>query len=406
MRAEYLSCFEARLAAIASPSTARTYRRIVCAFFAFLGPRPVEGAAGADVERFLARPRRTGKPASIATLNLEIVALRAFFRVVAPEADPTAGLPLRHPERREPSVPTLAELGQLFEAAAGGRSAARDLAMLALLFQAGLRVHELVALTAEQIDLTGRTILGLRGKGGTRTDQPLGEEAAVLLEAWAAARGAAPGPLFPGRGGAAVSVRSVQRLMARLRSKAGIAKRLTPHSLRHGTATLAIARGIDLPTTAALMRHARLETTLLYVALASEARRTAANRLGSAIPRSVLPQARNLSGNAQLGGVQMPVDAEHELCDAFPVVERPSAPPGTSHMQVPAAPQKGAAFVHDGSSRAASSEREEGRDERERDGDEDGRGHAVRSMCGACACRARMRREWYARRRARAVVAR
>jgi integrase/recombinase XerD len=283
MRAEYLSAFEAHLEANTSPATVRAYGRIVARFASLLAPRDIADVELADVERFVARPRRTGGAATTSTRNLEVVALRALFAVVTPrEGDPTRTMVLRRASRRDPSVPTATELRMLFETAARSPGAARDLAMLALLFQAGLRVHELVALTVDQLDLAGKTIVGLRGKGDTRRDHPLGEEAASLLLAWLDQRGRDAGPLFPCTSTAGSSVRSVQRLLARLRRHAGIAKRLTPHSLRHATATMSIARGTDLPTTAALMRHSRVETTMLYVALASEARRDAANKLGGA----------------------------------------------------------------------------------------------------------------------------
>ena len=404
MRAEY-SDFDTHLAAHVLPSTALTYRRIARAFIAFLDLRPVADTVVADIERFLARPRRTGSPASISTRNLEIVALRALFAVGRPaHGDPTTGIALRRPERRDPSVPTASELRSLFETAARGRTASRDLAMLALLFQAGLRVHELVALGINQIDAAGRTIVDLRGKGGTRTDQPLGEEAALLVEAWIAERGATPGPLFARTATTAVSVRSVQRLLARLRREAGITKRLTPHSLRHGTATMAIARGVDLPTTAALMRHARVETTMLYVALASEARRDAANRLGGAIPRSVLPAPRNHSESRPSRGVGTPLDAEDEFCDAASMVAREGALLETSQKSVasPPAPHPGAGFVLGGGSRARPLADEVERVEDEADGN-GGVRQPTRCVCGGCSCGARgvWRRRWYARWRER-----
>jgi hypothetical protein len=93
-------------------------------------------------------------------------------------------------------------------------------------------------------------------------------------------------------------------------------KPVTPHGLRHATATEAIGRGVSLPATAALMRHARVETTMGYVSLASTARREAATRIGSAIPRSVLPTSQNPSEILHLGGVGDAVDAEDDFYDA------------------------------------------------------------------------------------------
>lgn len=315
MRAETIAALTRHLSAAgAAASTISTYARIARVFIDSLGDERVEATTNENIARFLSRPRSRGAQTAPATRNLEIVALRALFRALPASADPMAGFELRRTARRDPAVPSVSELRAVFEAAAAGDFAARDLAILALGFQAGLRVHEIVGLDLEQIDLDGRVLLALRGKGGTRHDQPLGEEVAALLGGWTAQRGQDPGPLFPGARDRALSVRTVQRRVAALRVAAGIVKQITPHSLRHATATMAIARGVDLPTTAALMRHARVETTMLYVGLASEARRDAANRLGSAIPRSVLPpKTQDLPAN---GGVPNAVDAEDGLRDA------------------------------------------------------------------------------------------
>jgi integrase len=123
--------------------------------------------------------------------------------------------------------------------------------------------------------------------------------------------------LFPGPTASTprASVRSIQRLFERLRVAAGLTKRVTPHSLRHATATEAIGRGVSLPDTAALMRHARIETTMIYVAIASNARRVAATRIGAAIPRSILPRGDATTKPSTEGGHDA-VDAEHELRDA------------------------------------------------------------------------------------------
>lgn len=317
MRAEILGAFERHMVAQAArPQTITTYLRIVRGFLTSLGDRSSD-AIRDDVAIFLARPRNTNAPASTSTRNLELVALRAFFRS-RNGSDPTDGFPLKRPDRHDPAVPSTGELHALFEAASADRAPPRALAQLALLFQAGLRVHELVGLDVEQVDLEAATLLDVAGKGGSRIEVPLGPEAAMLVAAWIAKHPTGSGPLFPSCSPkpTRASVRSVQRLLERLRRAAGLAKRITPHGLRHATATEAIGRGVSLPATAALMRHARVETTMGYVALASTARREAAAKIGAAIPRSVLPIPQNPSGIQGSVGVHAPVDAEDDLRDA------------------------------------------------------------------------------------------
>jgi len=319
MRAETPGAFERHLvAASMRPKTISTYVRIVGLFESAFSRCMLADATSADVETFLARPRQTGMPPATATRNLELIALRRLFRS-RHGADPTAGLQLKRPERRDPAVPTSEQLRAIFEATATHERPARSLAIVALLFQAGLRVHEL-ALDVDQIDLASGLVVGAFGKGGVRCDVPLGPEAVALLADWIAQHPTGKGPLFPSRdragSGSHLSVRSVERLLVCLRKRAGLTKQITPHSLRHAAATQAIIRGVDLPSVAALLRHRRIETTMGYVALASEARREAATRIGAAIPRSVLPAARNPSENPPESGVHDAVDAEHRFDDA------------------------------------------------------------------------------------------
>jgi site-specific recombinase XerD len=319
MRAETLRAFERHLvAASMRPTTISTYARIAALFAAAIAPTGLADAIATDVGAFLGRSRTTGAPAATATRNLELVALRELYRSLG-GVDPTAGFGLKRPERRDPAVPTSEQLAALFEAGAREPAPARALAILALLYGAGLRVHEL-ALDVAQIDLASGRIVGAFGKGGTRTDVPLGPEALALVGEWMAVRPTGEGPLFPSRGRAGgrchLSVRAIERLLVRLRDRAGIARPITPHSLRHAAATQGIARGVDLPTVAALLRHRRIETTMGYIALASDARRLAAATIGAAIPRSVLPRARNPSEIPPESGVHGAVDAEHRFDDA------------------------------------------------------------------------------------------
>lgn len=311
MRVESLGALERHLVASAArPQTVSTYLRIGRLFLAH---GPASEPDRARVEAFLARPRRTGAPAATATRNLELLALRALF-VSNGGANPAAAFSLKRPDRRDPDVPTTSELAVLFEQAARRPDHDRALAILALLFGTGLRVHELVGLDVEQLDHDTRSLVGVFGKAGSRFEVPLSPEVASLLQAWVAHLPAGSVPLFPSaRPGGRASVRSIQRLLARLRQDAGLAKRITPHSLRHAAATQAIARGVSLPDTAALLRHARVETTMGYVHLASDARRNAATRIAAAIPRSVL--RRKDSENRGGDGARDAVDAEHDFSD-------------------------------------------------------------------------------------------
>ncbi len=404
----------------AAVRTLESYERTLGTFFDALGRRaPQRG----DVEAFLARPRRDGQARAASTKRAELMALRAFFRFAAREAaltDPTDGLAVKRERRPDPPVAMPEDIAPLFTAATCSATRHRDTAILGLLCVLGLRVHEVAALDTAQFDLAACALRRVRGKGGTVTDFPLPSALVALLSNWLRQRAmlghdVAAGPLFPtarpsssttGR----LSIRSLQRLVERLAEDAGLGRRLGPHALRHGCATAAISLGVDVPTTAEVLRHASIATTQAYVHLARDARREALERIASLIPPSVVPvmppapERKHIENHPKIGG-QSAVDIQPLMYDVRKV--RESAPsPETSQKSFasPPALPPGAGFVPDGRSRALSSEREVGRGERERENGEDRRADVARFTCGGCACRARWRREWYAWRRARAVV--
>jgi len=260
-----------------------------------LGDRPPGRSA---VEAFLSRPTMGGEPRAAPTKRAELMALRAFFQLALREhgvADATDGIAIGRGTRVEPRVAMPADIPRLFDAAERSTERARDLAILGLFFVLGLRVHELVQLDTAQVDPTAHMLWRLRGKGGHVTDLPLPSRLEDLLVSWLRRRSMDghddSGPLFPtarpssSRTGR-LSIRSLQRLVGRLCVEADLGRQLGPHALRHGCATAAIVLGVDVPTTAAMMRHASIATTQGYVHLASDARRTAFERISSLIPRA------------------------------------------------------------------------------------------------------------------------
>lgn len=329
-----LPAFAKHLAARgAAPRTLAAYDRTVAAFLDAIGGNGT--ASRADVETFLARPRRDGQPRRASTKRAELNALRAFFAFVAEQgvvADPTDGIAVKRERPSAPAVAMPADLAPLYKAAS---SSARDSAILGLFHVLGLRVHELAGLDVAQLDLTAHVLRRVRGKGATLTDFPLPAPLAALLVGWLRERamaGHSDGPLFPTARPSAsttgrLSVRSLQRLVGRLAEDAGLGRRLGPHALRHGCATAAISLGIDVPTTAEVMRHASIATTQSYVHLARDARREALEKIASLIPPSVVPAA----GPAEQKPAEKPPAAGAAgAVDIHPVVDGDRAPLGRS----------------------------------------------------------------------------
>jgi integrase/recombinase XerC len=301
---DHLPGFRAHLLAQRrSPRTVKTYGAVLALFFAFAEMRPAGSGPSptlSEVEIFLGRPRLDGLPRSVETFNQELSALRGFAvfakrtGLLSWTSDPTEGLTFLKVAPKDPPVLQAAELRRLFMLAADrpepGRS--RNLALLALLSQLGLRVHEVVGLDVGQVDLPSATLVSIKGKGGTEHDLPLNAPSIILLTAWLGQRRpiSAPGEpaLFVNHRGTRLTARSVERLLVDLRVKLGSSKKITPHTLRHSAATLALTMGTDLATVGELLRHADLNTTRRYLHLVDERRREAVRKLGATVPAELL----------------------------------------------------------------------------------------------------------------------
>jgi site-specific recombinase XerC len=307
-----------------APRTVGSYWRIVHAFAAFIGNIESQPSQY-DVERFLARPLKCGRARSAATRNQELAAIMAFATFLRKTgdwgSDPTKDIDFAKEPNRDPVFLMAGELRRLFEIAGNEADTtirARDLAIIAVLSQAGLRVHELVSINVEQVDLDTNTLLAVSGKGGTCAELPLSIETALLLRAWLAERSSmameSESALFVSRRGWRMSIRCVERTIERLRRKMGSQKQFSPHSLRHTMATLELYFGSDLATVGELLRHASLDTTRRYVHLLDERRRDAVTRLAKTIPLSVLP-AIPMTRLVGAGIRQVNLNAQPELVE-------------------------------------------------------------------------------------------
>ena len=284
-----------------SSRTIRSYEGIVAALSDHLAPTtPSRPPTQSEMERFLARARQDGSPRAPSTRNQELAALRAFCAVAKRElgweGDPCDGIPFVREPPRMPVVLTATEVQSAFTMAASRGSHTErtaNLAILALLSQTGLRVHELVALDFAQVDLTTGTLMQVRGKGGTVRELPLNDRALALLRAWMSVRESAAKPgvsaLFVSTRGTRMSVRAVERRVQQLRVALGLSKRATPHSFRHSFATLELMAGTDLATVAELLGHSDLNNTRRYLHFVDTRRREAVRRLAYTVPETVLP---------------------------------------------------------------------------------------------------------------------
>lgn len=220
---------------------------------------------------------------SAATVARKISALRSFFRFGQRrkllQNDPLAGVVGPKVGRFIPVFLTVDETFALLEAPAEKDTyAARDRAILELLYSTGIRVSELVSRNVTDLDFT-EEVLTVRGKGNKERLVPVGRPAIEAVRGWLpqrlqrieqrAGRGKTveKNALFLNGRGSRLTTRSVERLAKTYGERAGITQIVTPHALRHSFATHLLEMGADLRSVQELLGHASLSTTQRYTHL-------------------------------------------------------------------------------------------------------------------------------------------
>lgn len=195
------------------------------------------------------------------------------------DSDVAARLATPQVNRHLPDVVTPDRAGKLVEAEinadAASPEAARDRAMLELLYATGMRVAELTGLDTADVD-TSRCLARVTGKGNKQRVVPFGENAASAIDAWLTHRDQllAPGTedapaLFLGSRGGRIDQRQVRRVVERAAQRTGDSD-LSPHALRHSAATHMLEGGADLRVVQELLGHSSLQTTQIYTHVSAQ----------------------------------------------------------------------------------------------------------------------------------------
>jgi integrase/recombinase XerC len=253
----------------ASPHTTRSYRADLVDCSGFLGRRglgPLEAADPKVLRAYLADLHARGLART--SVARRLAALRSYFRFLLRRGHVSANpaREVRTPKlpKRLPTYLPVDESAALLRAPGGERPAdPRDLAILELLYASGIRVGELTALDVGDLDLVSQTVRVL-GKGRKERAVPIGGPAVAALRSYLASRQQTAGPVFVNRRGGRLTARSVHRLVGAQARRAGLARRVTPHTLRHTFATHLLDAGADLRFIQELLGHARLGTTQKY----------------------------------------------------------------------------------------------------------------------------------------------
>jgi integrase/recombinase XerD len=275
-----------------SPATIRAYRADLTDFASTRGATQAWATSADAAIGYLAARTRRGRPRdpglAPSSLRRRAAALKGFYRFAYGEGlikrDVAAHLDLPRPSRLLPETLTVAETERLLEAA-GDESTAqprglRDRALLELLYAAGLRISEAIGLDRDDLSMDGAFVRVI-GKGDKERLVPVGDVCLEWLARWidgprpallaighvAAARG---GPLFLGDRGGRLARQQAWAAVKRAAALAGLADRVSPHTLRHSFATHLLEGGADLRVVQELLGHASISTTQLYTHLTGE----------------------------------------------------------------------------------------------------------------------------------------
>lgn len=268
-----------------SDKTVEAYERDTRQFLHFLtghlsGPARLSDISAlrpGDLRGFLASRRRDG--AGARTLGRGLAGLRSFLRYLEKKglANAAGASAVRSPKQPKSLPKPLTAVDALMVVTSEAQLAeepwiaARNAAVLTLLYGCGLRISEALHLTPSDFSGTP-TALRIHGKGGKTRIVPLisaAIDAVRVYEKLCPYHRPADGPLFRGAKGGKLQAGIIQREMQKMRGALGLPDTATPHALRHSFATHLLAGGGDLRTIQELLGHASLSTTQVYTGVDS-----------------------------------------------------------------------------------------------------------------------------------------
>jgi integrase/recombinase XerD len=259
-----------------SPRTLEAYRRDVERYVAYLDGRGLQrigDASAGDLREFIYGLKDRGLQASSIRRNMS--AIRTYYGFLLAEgavlADPTERVELPRTWRRLPGVLSRDEIERLLDAPdPSDRWFWRDKALLEFAYASGVRVSELIGLRIRDVDVDEGLAI-VTGKGNKERIVPVGRAALRALITYlreirpTLLRGrSAEGAAFLNHRGRPLTRMGVWKILRKQVERAGIHKRVTPHTLRHSFATHLLEGGADLAAVQEMLGHADISTTQIY----------------------------------------------------------------------------------------------------------------------------------------------
>ncbi len=258
-----------------SKNTLEAYSRDIARYRRFLAENNTIVFSEEDtplILKYLIHLRNSGLAARSRARHL--VAIRALYRFLVQEknllTDSTRSIDLPKTSLKLPDVLSRQEIERLMQAPVVDKAlGARDAAMLELLYAAGLRVSELVNLKLQDINLESGFVRVL-GKGSKERIVPIGMQAKQQIDHYLSAgrssqlKDKSSPYLFVARAGRPMTRQGFWKLLRRYAQKAGLNKKVTPHSLRHSFASHLLEGGADLRAVQVMLGHVDISTTQIY----------------------------------------------------------------------------------------------------------------------------------------------
>jgi site-specific recombinase XerD len=247
-----------------SPKTIRNYVQVVSQFSRHIGKSPIK-MTRSDVENYLLHLKRV-KKLEARTINLHFYGLRSFCSFMLPESDIMKPFGRMREPHRQPQLLSRQEAEKVIEAAEN----LKHKAIISLLYSSGIRLSECVHLTITDVD-SGRMVLHiLGGKGAKDRYAVLAARTLEILRDYYRKYRPAQWLFEGGKDGQPLHPRTVGNIVSTTAFKAGLARTVSPHILRHSFATHLLEAGTPLQVIQQLLGHARIETTSLYTHVSAE----------------------------------------------------------------------------------------------------------------------------------------
>jgi integrase/recombinase XerD len=264
-----------------APKTLEAYAGDLASFLDFLRSQSIEDLRQADtaaILKYVIDLRKGGRSAR--TRARHLVSLRGFFHYLNRSgqlnSDPAKLIDLPKGGLKLPEVLNVGQVAQLLGAPdVKSPLGLRDAAMLELIYAAGLRVSELIALKVGAVNLEAGFVR-VSGKGGKERIVPIGRKAIDAIQTYLTdgrsrqLKEKASHYLFIARAGRPMTRQAFWKLLRGYALKSGIRQRVTPHSLRHSFASHLLEGGADLRAVQVMLGHADIATTQIYTHVASK----------------------------------------------------------------------------------------------------------------------------------------